>query len=163
MQFNVLAINAILNNIGDRTTSDFEVYGKTWAVWQKTFLFSNESYLKLPIEDATEKMNLFKKCGKYDEQKFKEWFPTIKYTKYLNPNDLHEHKRVAISKIQKVAFELNSYIPLEYSLLVQLLADVYFFEDTFTFDSITKRMPKYNPELYVKMIQPANNSKQLTA
>lgn len=151
MSFNIKEINRILNNIGDRTSSDYEIYGKTWTVWHTKMLAGNESYMQLH-GSAIDSLLLFHDCGDYSEENFNKWFPTITYKKYVDPNTLFDYKRLSLRKIQAIAFELQEYIDLEFNLLVEALRDLYFFEPQFTFQSLTKCILRYDVDLHIKML-----------
>lgn len=151
MDFNIKEINSILNNIGDKTSSDYDICGKTWGVWQTKMLEDNQSYLRL-CGEAIDKIILFKKCGDYSEANFNKWFPTITYKEYVDPHTLFETKRVSKQKLQSIAFELQEHIPLEFNLLVSALSHLYLFEKEFTFKTLTENILRHDVDLHIKML-----------
>jgi len=153
MNFNIKEINRILNNIGDRTSSDYDICGKTWGIWQTKMLEDNLSYRQLPLEESIDKLFLFQKCGDYSEENFKKWFPTITYKQYVDPNTLFNTKRVSKGKLQSIAFELQEHLQLEFNQLISALEEVYLFEKEFTFDTLTERVLRFDTDLHFKMLK----------
>lgn len=152
MKFDIEKINAILNNVGDINSDDYELNGKAFTLWLNTFVFNNESFKSLSLYDSTKKMNAFTKCGDYSEENFKKWFPDFKYTKYIDPNTFTDCKRVSLKKCQKIAFELQEHIPMEHELLSRVLLGLYNFEKEFSFDKLILLVGDFDQDLSLRML-----------
>lgn len=150
MDFNINEIEKIINDLGGRESEDFEIWAGTLDKWQDVFIH-NGTVTGLSRNEAYFKCSDFKKCGDYSEENFKKWFPNAKYEKYIDPNSLHEYKKVAGSKIQKVAFLLQNHISLSYNDLQALLLRFYMFEKKYTYEALTTRVSDYDSDLCLRM------------
>lgn len=152
MDFDINKINKILNNLGDIDSDDYEMTRAVFTYWISNFFWKSPSYERLSSYDATKKLNMFTNCGDYSEENFQKWYPSYEYDKYLDPNSLKEYKKVSKKKIQKVAFELQEHIPMEYDKLVNLLIRFYYFEKEFSFDTLITRVFMVDQDLSLRMM-----------
>lgn len=149
MVFDVPKIDSILNNMND---NDYRFSNKCWKKWLNEFLNKDNQFNNLTnhlsILEYKQYLKTFKETD-CSEKSFKKWIPKFKYDNYISPWD-YNIKVVSENKIQKVAFELQEHIPLEYTQLCKLLKTIYWTTNTWDFNKISSLLDMYDQDLYLK-------------
>lgn len=156
MKFNIPEIEQILTSVSeDTSTNDWEYdRGRCWESWYKKF-FKLEGEKKrldknLSLIEYMDKGKEFNKTNASEED-FKKFYPDFKYKQYKSPWDFN-YRIVSIEKIQKIAFELQQYIPLEYNKLCSLIKTVLRRRKRheWNFDTLSTQLMSYDKDLYLK-------------
>lgn len=145
-------ISQILTNLDDQA-QDFVFSGSCWDHWVLSFLGKESGWKTLSDSEKYERLPAF--CNKrlYSEADFKKWFPNFTYNKYVSPHDLNK-KVVSEQKIQKIAFELQTYIPLKFDHLCELLTKMYWIRQPsdWNLSTLASMIKIYDNDLYLKII-----------
>lgn len=164
MYFNIEEINRILNDIDFNNPDNYFFNSQNWDDWQRLFLskqnISSQFNEKFKFADFVDRDLKFRQSS-MSEEDFNLYFPDIHYANYEHPFS-YGHKTVSKTKIQKIAFELQEHIPIEYSELCHVLFVLYGSnkKTNWNFDNLSICLMSYNKELYMKtQIYLALNSK----
>lgn len=156
MKFDIPKIEYILNSVNKDIHSDDWEFNKglCWKKWNSDFFGKNSNNLKIDRDlSFVERMNKMKKFRETNqsEKSFKKLYPNFKYYAYKSPWDFN-YKMVSTSKIQKVAFELQIHIPLEYNQLCELVRNILrrHKREDWNFDTLSTSLMSYDKDLYLK-------------
>jgi hypothetical protein len=169
MSFDVIKINKILQSVDFNSIEDFQYNkGKCWEMWIKDFYTKNnrheQSNQQLSFIEKVELMKKFEKT-QATEADFKQAYPDFKYDKYISPWD-YDYKLVSKNKIQKVAFELQDHIQIDFHQLCDLVQTMYWMSkpDQWNFETLVSYLMSYDSDLYLKaMVFIQLTKKQLVA
>lgn len=147
---NIAAINVLLIDIQNE---DIVFSSACLDHWVLSFIGKESGWKLLSDAEKYEKIPDFCKQRLYKEEDFQKWFPNFKYKKYVSPHILNK-KVVSEQKIQKIAFELQTHIPLEFSKLCELLTKMYWIRQTedWNIKTLASMIQPYDNDLYLKII-----------
>lgn len=156
MTFDIPEIERILNSVSeDTSTSDWEYNkGRCWESWVAVFFMKDDRHKKIN-QDLTliERISIMEKFENtaQSEEDFKKLYPDYEYDVYKSPWDFN-YRMVSEAKIQKIAFELQQHIPLEYNQLCSLVTTVLRRNkrERWVFDEVITNLMSFDKDLFLK-------------
>lgn len=119
-------IESILDKLDPNNPEDWELSYKHRDAWM-SFVHNFSNFLTSEnITNVIEKERLYFQSD-MSEESFKKLFPEAKYDKFMTPYDFKNiPMNVSKKKIQKVAFQLQKYIPIKYETLCDVVYWLYY-------------------------------------
>lgn len=124
-------IESILNTLDPNNPDDWELSFNQKRAWGSRFihdklnLLTHENYSIEKLKDISNRQRVFFNETDHSEEAFKKIFPEAKYDEFISPYDIKLPMSVSKKKIQKVAFQLQEHLPLEYNNICDIVKSIY--------------------------------------